>query len=78
MTNESRDPVGKIPSPATELNDKNIYIFQIELNLCYKLGQLCLITNYPIGYRVNDATDWGSFILQIGVNVLQIKAAITN
>ena len=34
--------------------------------------------DYKLSYKVNDATDWGSFILQIGVNVLQIEVAITN
>ena len=53
MINESRDLVGEIPSSqitkvivrATELNDKNIYVLQIGASLCYKLWQLCFITN---------------------------------
>ena len=53
MTNKSRDLVGEILSTkiikviarATELNNKNIYILQIGASLCYKLRQLCFITN---------------------------------
>ena len=29
----------------TELNNKNIYVLQIGASLCYKLGELCFITN---------------------------------
>ena len=50
---ESRELVGEIPSTkitkavirSTELNDKNISVLQIGASLCYKLGQLCFITN---------------------------------
>ena len=53
MINESHDSVGEIPSfemtkvivRAAELNDKNIYVLEIGTSLCYKLGQLCFITN---------------------------------
>ena len=58
MINESRDPVafdtltlihkGCIVRVA-ELNNKNIYykyVLQIGASLCYKLGQLCFITNW--------------------------------
>ena len=53
MINESIDSVREIPSPkitkfivrATKLNNKNIYVLQIGASLCYKLGQLCFITN---------------------------------
>ena len=30
---------------AIELNNKNIYVLQIGASLCYKLEQLCFITN---------------------------------
>ena len=53
MINESRNLVGEIPSPqmtkvivrATELNNENIYVLKIGASWCYKLGQLCFITN---------------------------------
>ena len=51
--NESSDSVGEIISSkitkfvvrATELNNENIYVLQIGARLCYKLGQVCFITN---------------------------------
>ena len=30
---------------ATEVNNRNTYVFKIGTNLCYKLGQFCFITN---------------------------------
>ena len=51
--NESSDSVGEIISSkitkfvvrATELNNENIDVLQIGARLCYKLGQVCFITN---------------------------------
>ena len=53
MINGSHESVGEIPSSlitnvivrATELSDKNIYVVHFGARLCYKLGQLCFITN---------------------------------
>ena len=50
----SRESVDEIPPlkitkvivRATELNSENIYVSQIGVGSCYKLGQICFITNY--------------------------------
>ena len=65
MINESRDSVAWDTLTlnhkgcyvrVAELNNKNIYykyVLQIGSSLCYKLGQLCFITNW------GAITDWG-------------------
>ena len=45
VTQWVRYPHPKAIVRAIELNDKNIYVLQIGASLCYKLGQLCFITN---------------------------------
>ena len=40
VTQWVRYPHPKAIVRATELNDKNMYVLQIEASLCYKLGQL--------------------------------------
>ena len=81
MINGSRESVGEIPSSlitnvivrATELSDKNIYVVHFGARLCFKLGQLCFITNqskycYKLGqlhyYKL------GHVLLQIGAKFI--------
>ena len=82
MINESRDLVDEIPSPsitkviarATEFNNKNMYALQIGASLCYKLGQLCFITNQ--GKRCQKLGQIHYY--KLGQVLLQIGAAIKN
>ena len=79
MNNESRDSVGKIPSPsitkvivrATELDNKNAYVLQIRASLCYKLWQLCFIQ-----IRANVVVNGGSYY-KLGQTLLRNKEAVT-
>ena len=65
----------------TELNNKNIFVLQIGASLCYKLGQLCFITN-----KGNVVSNWGNFIFtnsgkycyKLGQPLLQSRAAVTS
>ena len=57
-----------------ELYDQNIYVLQIGASLCYKLEQLCFITNkgkrcYKLG-KVH--------YYKLGQMLLQVGATITN
>ena len=38
-------PYHKVILRATEPNNENSYVLQVGATLCYKLGQLCFITN---------------------------------
>ena len=53
---------------------KNIYVIQIGASLCYKLGQLCFITNYSKRcYKLGQL-----YYYNLGTVLLEIGAAITN
>ena len=59
---------------ATEPNDKNMYVLQTGASLCYKLRQLCFITNQGKGsYKLGQLHYY-----KLGQVLLQIGAAITN
>ena len=82
MINDSRDSVGEIPSSditkvvvrVTELDNKNIYVLQQFVSLCYNLGQLCFITN-----QSKRCYKSGQFhCYKLGQVLLQIGSAITN
>ena len=55
-------------------SNRNIYVLQIGASFCYKLGQLCFITNQgPCCYKLGQLHYY-----KLGQVLLQIAAAITN
>ena len=58
----------------TKLNNKSIYVLQIGASLCYKLGQLCFITNQGKScYKLRQLHYY-----KLEQVLLQIRASITN